>query len=288
MSLFSYAGLQFARQRRIPFLLEVNAPLAREHAEHRQMELTDFAVSIEQVLLAEADRIIAVSSEIRDFAISCGAKPGRIAVLPNAADSIFLDAETWAAETGRPFTVGFVGSLKSWHGLSELLEAFSRFSKKAPDSLLLLVGDGPERLNLEALADKLEIAEKIEWAGEIPHDSVPRFLGRMDVAVAPYPQIPHFYFSPLKIAEYMASGRTIVASRIGQMAEILDNRKTALLYKPGSIQSLAACLLRLAGDRNFRECLGKNAREASKNRTWRDNARVILKLAEEAAEELRP
>lgn len=286
MSLFSFAALEFARRRKIPFLLEVNAPLSREHAEHRQMELEDFASSIETVVLSEADRIIAVSSAIRDYAISCGASPEHILVLPNAADKKFQNVSSLSKEPKKMFTIGYVGSLKPWHALDDLLEAFSRFSREIPESLLLIVGDGPERLKLEAEARKKGIKKMIEWTGEVPHDSVPQYLARMDIAAAPFSPVPQFYFSPLKIAEYMAAGRAIAAARIGQVAEILEHGKTALLYKPGDTKSLTECLLNLESDRNLRTRLGETARSAFTDKTWDHNARVILKAARDTAAEL--
>jgi glycosyltransferase involved in cell wall biosynthesis len=288
MSLFSYAGLQFARRRCLPYLLEVNAPLTREQAEHRRLELPGFAAAVEDALLSGADRVIAVSAAIRDFAVSRGADPGRVTVLPNAADALFRSPEPAAAESRRPYTVGFVGTLKSWHGLSELFAAFHRISGPVAGARLLIVGDGPERPRLEALAESLGISKNLEWAGEVPHCEVPRLLARMDVAAAPYPPIPGFYFSPLKIAEYMASGRAIVAGRIGQLAETLEHERTALLYRPGDTEGLAGCLLRLAGDEGLRKRLGSNALDASRRRSWQDNARTIVGLARAAAAELCP
>jgi glycosyltransferase involved in cell wall biosynthesis len=286
MSLFSFAGLQFARRKKIPYLLEVNAPLTDEHKQHRQMELEDFASAIESTLLAEADRVIAVSSAIRNFAVSCGTKPERVAVLPNAADEMFHAISVDSPPAAQPFVLGFVGSLKPWHGLLDLLEAFRLLLKHVPDARLLIVGDGPERPALESKARRLGFSDNVNWAGPVKHEDVPAWLSKMHVAVAPYPAVAEFYFSPLKIAEYMASGRAIVASRVGQVAEVLKNRKTALLYKPGDVPALARCFRLLRSDPRLRQELGEAARESSKNMTWDHNARVIQDLVRSAMEEL--
>jgi glycosyltransferase involved in cell wall biosynthesis len=286
MSLFGFAGLQFARRKNIPYLLEVNAPLTAEHKQHRQMELEDFASAIESILLAEADRVIAVSSAIQNFAVSCGAKPKRIAVLPNAANEMFHAIPLASPPVSQPFVIGFVGSLKPWHGLLDLLEAFRLLLKDVPDARLLIVGDGPERTALESKSRRLGIEDNINWAGMVKHEDIPGLLSQMHVAVAPYPTIAGFYFSPLKIAEYMASGRAIVASRVGQVAEILKNRRTALLYQPGDVPALARCFRLLHSDPRLRQKLGEAAREFSKNMTWDHNARAILDLVRSALEEL--
>ena len=72
--------------------------------------------------------------------------------------------------------------------------------------------------------------------GAVAHEAVPRYLAEMDVGVAPYPDLPTFYFSPLKIFEYAAARVPIVASAVGQIAEILVHRKSALLHPPGAWQ----------------------------------------------------
>ncbi len=285
MSLFSFAGLQFARRKKIPYLLEVNAPLTDEHKQHRQMELEDFASAIESTLLAEADRVIAVSGAIRNFAVSCGTKPEHVAVLPNAADEMFHAISVDSPPAAQPFVVGFVGSLKPWHGLLDLLEAFRLLLKHVPDARLLIVGDGPERPALESKARRLGFEDNINWAGMIKHEDVPAWLSKMHVAVAPYPTSAEFYFSPLKIAEYMASGRAIVASRVGQIAEVLKNRTTALLYPPGDVAALARRFRLLRSDSRLRQELGERARESSKSLTWDHNARAILELVRSAMEE---
>lgn len=285
MSLFSFAGLQFARRKNVPYLLEVNAPLADEHKRHRQMELDDFASAIESTVLAEADRVIAVSSAIRNFAVSCGTKPEHIAVLPNAADEMFHAISAESPPASQSFVVGFVGSLKPWHGLLDLIEAFRLLLKDIPDARLLIVGEGPERTALESKTRRLGIEDNVNWAGMVKHEDVPGLLSQMHVAVAPYPTMAGFYFSPLKIAEYLASGRAIVASRVGQVAEILKNRKTALLCQPGDVPALARCFKLLYSDPRLRQELGERARELSKNMTWDHNARVILDLVRSAKEE---
>jgi len=278
MSLFSFSGLQFARRRNIPYLLEVNAPLTAEHKRHRGLELEDFASAIEGILLVEADWVIAVSSAVRNYAILCGTKPERIIVLPNAADEAFRAVFPHQPAPGSAFVIGFVGSLKPWHGVQDLLEAFRILLKDVPEARLLIVGDGPERAALESRSRRTGIDGKVEWTGSVKHEEVPGFLARMEVAVAPYPAMADFYFSPLKLIEYMASGRAIVASRAGQVAEILKNRENSLLYKPGEVEAMAACLKRLWSDPRLRRELGEKAREASKDMTWDRNARVIHDL----------
>jgi glycosyltransferase involved in cell wall biosynthesis len=93
----------------------------------------------------------------------------------------------------------------------------------------------------------------------------------MDVAVAPYPPLDEFYYSPIKLFEYMAAGRAVVASRIGQVAEIVVDGVTGLLFEPGNCSDLVNCLQRLQKDAALRNELGRKASAACSEHTWRQN-----------------
>jgi len=132
------------------------------------------------------------------------------------------------------------------------------------------------RANLEQEARRLGLGEAVTLVGSVPHEEVPRYLALMDVAVAPYPVVEDFYFSPLKLYEYMASSRAVVASRIGQVAEVIADGLTGLLYEPGNQEALIACIRRLQADESFRREIGRNARMTCSRNTWRQNAERVV------------
>jgi glycosyltransferase involved in cell wall biosynthesis len=112
---------------------------------------------------------------------------------------------------------------------------------------------------------------------------VPRLLARADAAAAPYPQLGRFYFSPLKVYEYMAAGLPVVASRVGQPVGVIRHRQNGLLCPPGDAAALAGALGELRADPGLRLRLGAAAREAVlREHTWAAVARRILRLAETA------
>src|SRR5215510_543567 len=132
------------------------------------------------------------------------------------------------------------------------------------------------RAELEEKIRRLGLQHAVTLAGNVPHEEVPRYLAVMDVAVAPYPALEDFYFSPLKLYEYMASSQAVVASRIGQVAKIIADGLTGLLYEPGDEETLIDCIQRLQADESLRRKLGQNARMACSMNTWKQNAERVV------------
>ncbi|NOT25987.1 MAG: glycosyltransferase family 4 protein [Acidobacteria bacterium] len=238
-SLWSHAALGFARRQGLPFILEVNSPLVVEQAAYRSLERSSTAARIERYLFRGASRIVAVSAEVAEYVRAHGGDAHRVVVAINGVD-LSLYRERLGTPTPRDrFTVGFLGSLKPWHGLDVLVDAFALLAVRDERYDLMIVGDGPERTHLAERLKALGLASRATLVGQVARDQVPRALAQIDCAVAPYPRLDNFYFSPLKVFEYMAAGCPIVASRIGQIQSLLAHQSTALLVEPGNAQALA-------------------------------------------------
>jgi len=269
-SLFSIAGCESARWHGVPFLLEVNAPLIEEAAQHRSLILAPLARAIEDHLFRRADRIIPVSEALADY-IRRTCPPAKITVIANGVDLQKFELagdgrafrRAWSGGTDGEFVIGFVGSLKPWHGTEVLIDAFSLVVERHPNARLVLVGDGPLRAGIEEIVRQRGLTDRVTLTGVIPHDAMPDALQAMDALTAPYPPIEGFYFSPLKIYEYMASGKPIVASRIGQIEDILVDDVSAILTPAGDVAALASGLIRLQEDTASSERLGREARRAA-------------------------
>lgn len=282
-SLWGTAGQRLARKYSIPLVLEVNSPLADEEEKYRDgsgfASLTRWA---ERRIWRGADLLIAVSEALLTHFEKAGVRRAKIQILPNAVDtSLFRAGSEDASLRGQwnldgRFVVGFVGSFKAWHGADFLVRTFARLWRDGSGCHLLLVGDGPMRPVLEQEIRRLGIQQAVTLVGNVPHEDVPRYLALMDVAVAPYPALEDFYFSPLKLYEYMAAGRAVVASRIGQVAEVVTDGSTGFLYEPGDGEALLECLRRLRADDNLRRDLGRKARTACTNNTWKRNAERVI------------
>lgn len=288
-ALFGTTGVEIARELDIPHILEVNAPLSEEHARYRGSAFPQTIRAAERRILGSASYVIAVSAPLKEWIVEAGVEPDRITVLPNG-----VDVERFAAGGGDAVrrelglgdrsVVGFAGTLKGWHGTDSLIRAVGLLARRrglehAPH--LLIVGDGPQRLALEGLIADEGLESRVTFTGTIPHDRMPAYLAAMDIAVAPYDSAPDFYFSPLKLFEYMAAARPVVAAGIGQIEECLRDGVTGLLYPPGDIAALAERIARLIDDPAAGQAIATAAQaEVRANRTWRRNAGVVIDLIE--------
>jgi glycosyltransferase involved in cell wall biosynthesis len=203
--------------------------------------------------------------------------PAKVAVIPYAADvGLFTRSCDPQAARGRlglrdEPVIMFVGSFQPWHGIEGLATCFAQVRATFPEARLVLVGDGPARGSVERRVAQLGIAHAVTFTGSVPHGEVAELLAAADVAAVPYPQLPQeSWFSPLKLYEYMAAGKAIVASRSGQIAGVVQHDKTGLLVEPGDLDGFARAVVGLLGDPAKRRSLGDNARQQAVTRhSWK-------------------
>lgn len=280
-ALWSTAGMAHARHTGADGVLEVNAPLIDEQRRHRGLVHAEDARCSLRALLDMATRVFAVSGEVADWVAHHGPPRSRITIVPNGVDArrfrAVADRNARAGGAADGFTAGFVGTLKPWHGVDLLVEAVGRLVARGTDARLLIVGEGPRRAALEEAVAARGLGRRVEWTGAVDHADVPELLARMDVGCAPYPDLPGFYFSPMKVYEYLAAGLPVVASRIGQLTQAVDHGRTGLLYRPGDVDGLTAALAALAGDPHRRAALGRaGRRQVVRSHSWDAVADRIL------------
>jgi len=290
----TFAGLAAARRHKVPFVLEVNSPLALEKAEHGGLFFARLTRSIERRVCAGADVTLAVTGVLARILEAEGVPPGKVVVMPNGVRRELGtggDGAAFRRRLGIPgdaFVAGFVGWFRPWHGLERLLEAAASPAWRALGIHLVLAGDGPAMPALQALRDAdPELARRVFLCGSVPRGEIESALAAFDVAVQP---AVTSYACPMKILEYMAAGRAIVAPGSDNVRELLTDGETALLCSFDSeytenaenptAEALGAAVLRLARDPVLRARLGAAARRSLFERGyfWEENARRVEEL----------
>ena len=174
--------------------------------------------------------------------------------------------------------LGFTGFVRDWHGMDQVIRWMA--TAEAPrEARLLFVGDGPVRADLETLARELGLQDRVRFTGVVARDAVPAYVAAFDVALQPA-VVP--YASPLKLFEYLALGKAVVAPNQPNIAEVLVDGDNALLFDPKLPGALQAALARLSGDAALRDKLGQGARATihRMDLTWLGNARRVVALGE--------
>ncbi len=289
-ALFSHVGVDLADRLDIPLILEVNALLTEEASAYRTLCLGDLAMQIEQRVFKRADAFATVSSELASRLVQTGIPAGRVHVVPNGADpDVFEKAIGRAASRAalglesNDFVIGFTGSLKPWHGVPALIESFARLACQIPDAKLLVVGTGPMEADLRRRVVALNLQQRVVFTGGVPHDQIPDLISAMDVGTAPYPAQNGFYFSPLKVFEYMAAGLCVVAPALGQIRDLIQNEINGLLYDPACEHGLYDALCDAYSCATRRDRLGSAAKQTiTEHYTWRHSACAVLELVEHA------
>jgi glycosyltransferase involved in cell wall biosynthesis len=282
-SLFHQCGVRAGHRHGLPVILEVNGTV-REMIQYYGLSLKEWALRTERNALAKADAIVVVSEALRGELVEAGVPREKIEILPNAIDeglfSKALDGEGIRRKhaLGNRPVIGFVGSFSPWHDLDTLIQAFE-FICQRHDARLLLVGDGVLQPALAQEVRQRGLENRVIFAGSVPHQAVPEYLAAMDVAVAPYPRIDPFHFSPMKLFEYMAAGRAAVTVALGQIERLLSGGERALFYEPGDAASLARSVEVLLEDSALRARIGMRARKwVLSERSWSANARRIVEI----------
>jgi glycosyltransferase involved in cell wall biosynthesis len=283
---YSTAALRAGRRHGVPVLLEVNAPVAFERTayEHLQLRLPWLARRYERWICSTADHVYVVSTPLMEFLIArCGVADERITVLPNGADpDLFqpnVDGSRIAERYGMGgrLIIGFTGILRPWHGIELLIQAFATLSTEHRNLHLLVVGDGPIQQDLEHLAREAGIGDRVTFTGRVAHHEVAEHVAAMDIAVSPRAT---FYASPMKILEYMAMGKAVIAPRMPNIADIIEDGRTGLLFEAEDVAALEAAIRAVVVRADLRRQVGAGARRAIETRfNWAYNARVVVNRA---------
>jgi len=291
-SLHQFSSIVAGARCGVPVVYEVNAPAAYEYRRYREHYFIAprFAEWLETRMLARADGMFVVSEVLREHFLDLGVKAERIRTIPNGADvSRFCPEASDPAMRKllgeKSIIVGFVGSFARFHGTEQLGHAIDFLLQRKPEVRFLLVGSGEMSEDLRNHCRSEGLDGRVHFTGHVSPGEVPALMASADILLAPYAPQDFFYLSPIKIFEYMAVGRAVLAANVGQIGEVIQDGINGLLYEPTNLESLQAGLLRLTEDHDLRRRLGEEARRTIERRyTWRANAEGVEALLQEVVE----
>ena len=280
-SLFFFAGIWAKWRFKLPFILEVNGPLAEERTRYDGLALKSVGLWAQRHVWRSADFVLPVTHVLAGMVQSAGVAPERIAVIANGINEAHFQtaptSETAKAALGLAGQVvlGFTGFVKDWHGIDRVIRWMAGAGREGVH--LLVAGDGPARTGLEALADELGVRGRVTFTGLVQRDAIPQLIAAFDIALQPA-VVP--WASPLKLFEYLALGRAVLAPREPNLLEVLADGDNALLFDAARPGDFEAALDRLCRDGDLRRSLGEGARRSVGVRgfTWRRNAERIVEL----------
>lgn len=264
LSAFQALGRKF-QKKSIPWILETNALLFKESGSDRKsMLLTGLARKIELNAYRNCDLVVCVSSELKKVILENLRIPEeRIFVLPNAVDiRLFKPAHNNIEWKSKIPVLGFVGLVANYQGLETLIRALAELQTEGVSYKLVIVGEGPEKQKLEGITSQLDLIDLVEFTGRVPWEKVPALISGFDICYSGQESIDaigSMYLSPLKLYEYGAMGKPIIASD-NEDAKKLINEDTGYLFETSKIASLKEALRKAYGQQETWAEKGTNLR----------------------------
>ena len=277
------SGVRAAKKWGIKHVLEVNAPYAEERKELQgNSHFLQSGLRVENEQLKMTNKVVVVSSALKTYLMAAyHISADRFVITPNAINPEHLKFDNASSEKLREDlqlrqekVIGFVGSIFPWHGVDLLIEAFRKLIEAGNEDVhLLIVGDGEVLSSLKKQAALTGLANKITFTGNVPHTAVFNYLQAMDVCVMGK---SNWYGSPVKIFEYGAMGKAIVAPDTTPVRDVCTHKENALLVQP-TAESIFEALVLLISNQQLREAIAQKFKaQVLSQHTWLDNAKKVI------------
>ncbi|MFZ5869427.1 MAG: glycosyltransferase family 4 protein [Actinomycetota bacterium] len=269
-------GLLAAAAHRCPLVVTVHASVrfTVRGRSPRALLLRTVGAAVETLALRRAAAVIVLARRTEALLRRAGLPRGTLHVIPSGFDpALFAGPHADAFDVPRP-RVGYVGRLAVAKRPDLLVEAFGRVDGEAS---LVVVGDGPLRERVEALARRSPASDRITFTGFVDHDCVPGVLASLDVLVLPsdYEELGSV------LTEAMAAGLPVVATRVGGIPEVVEDGVTGLLVPPGDVEALADAVEKLVADPALRHRMADQARARSGRWSWPELAGRVARVYDE-------
>jgi glycosyltransferase involved in cell wall biosynthesis len=268
--IFPSAGIELARRLRKPLVQFVDAPQIWE-GRGWGVKRPGWGWLLERLAerpqLRQADVVACVSEEVARAVAQLGVPERRLLITPNGVDLERFSPRTSGREVRarlgleERFVLGWAGSFRPFHGLSMAVEAAGCLRSSIPDLALLLIGDGHQRRSVEARAGSAGVPLVI--TGTVPYDEMPAHVAAIDVPLVLDEGHWSYHYSPLKLREYMASGKPTVAARSGEVGRVVTDGIDGLLVDAGNVSAVADAVRRIHDEPGLRQALGRAARRTA-------------------------
>lgn len=272
----------------VPWILETSGLFYKEaKSERKSLVLSGLARRLEVQSYRECDVLICVSNALKESVVrEAGVQEGKILVVPNGVDTEFFNPDNYPSKRlFEGFTVGFVGNLAVWQGLNLILKVLSTLREEEGVQInLVVVGDGLMRKDWEALAHSLGLSSQVCFLGQVARTEIPSLIAGFDVGYSGHLDIKgsKVYHSPLKLYEYMAMGKPVVASAVEDARVLICEGKTGFLFQPGDMEGVKQALVRAYEAREQLSEIGHRARkEVVANHSWIARTQTMIEGVEQ-------
>jgi len=286
---FSSTGAVVSERTGVPLVVDDVSPVTEDEQTY-DVRLRRLARARRARTLRAASLVVVTSGRLREEMVAEGIAEDRTAVLANAvpAQALVPDpaAATLRASLGfqeHDVVAAYVGSFQPFHKVQLLVRALA--DEAMPSQVrVLAVGDGDERSQAQALAGRLGVADRMVFTGRVPSDDVSRYMQAADLTVLP---ATADYTNPMKLYDYLAAGRPVVAPRQRAVQDIVGEGPVEY-FEVDSVRGLVGALARLAEDSRERDRLGRAALEVASTHTWLERATALAALVDPLLERPRP
>ena len=280
-SLFMFASVWWAKRHNIPIVLEINDSCQVQRV--RSLSFKKLAAKIEGWIFKNATGLVFISTRFKEVAEQAYGEIANSVVSPNGADldKFILDENsglTLRSTLGieNKIVLGYVGAFVHWHGIDWFVDLACQKLKETPELVLLLVGDGVAFEGIKKRVIEAGVESQVILPGKVPHNEVSSYLSAMDLGILPD---SNDYGSPMKLFEFMAMGKGMVAPDFSPIAEVVKNNETSWLFPASNKQACIDKVFEIVNDKAAHKTIGLNARAYIENeRQWKHNAEQLLSL----------
>lgn len=280
-SLFMFASVWWAKRHNLPIVLEINDSCQVQRV--RSLTFKKLAAKIESWIFKNATGLVFISTRFKEVAEQAYGDIANSVVSPNGADldKFIIDETSGVALRSKlgiedKIVLGYVGAFVHWHGIDWFVDLACQKLKETPELVLLLVGDGVAFEGIKNRVIEAGVESQVILPGKVPHHEVSTFLSAMDLGILPD---SNDYGSPMKLFEFMAMGKGMIAPDFSPIAEVVKDNETSWLFPASDKQACIDKVFEIVKDKQAYKKVGLNARVYIENeRQWKHNAEQLLSL----------